>query len=84
MCEWFEWLAPPNQFVPLLQDKIPKNATVLELGCGSSNLAEKLTTLQYEVTCLDFSKELIKSRTKGNINSKISYKLHNIQEKLPF
>jgi 2-polyprenyl-3-methyl-5-hydroxy-6-metoxy-1,4-benzoquinol methylase len=47
VCEWFEWLTPPNQFVPLLQDKIPENATVLELGCGTSNLAEKLTTLEY-------------------------------------
>jgi 2-polyprenyl-3-methyl-5-hydroxy-6-metoxy-1,4-benzoquinol methylase len=56
----------------------------LELGCGSSNLAEKMTTLQHEVTCLDFSKEIIKSRAKSNSNSKITYKLHNIQEKLPY
>ncbi len=47
VCEWFEWLAPPNQLVPLLETKIQENGKILELGCGSSNLGEKLTTLQH-------------------------------------
>lgn len=79
VCEWFEWLAPPTQFNAILQEKIPSNANILELGCGSSNLNEKLTTLQHDVTSLDFSKEIIKNRSKGNSNSKITYKFHNIQ-----
>jgi len=67
-----------------LQEKIPANASILELGCGASNLADKLTTLEHEVTCLDFSKEVIKNRSKNNSNSKITYKLHNITERFPF
>ena len=70
--------------VPLVKDKIEEGGKVLELGCGSSNFAEKLTTIGNEVTCLDFSKEIIKNRSKNNSNDKITYKLHNITEKLPF
>jgi 2-polyprenyl-3-methyl-5-hydroxy-6-metoxy-1,4-benzoquinol methylase len=53
---------------PLLKEKIDEGANVLELGCGSSNLAEKLTTMQHQVTALDFSKELIRNRVKSNSN----------------
>lgn len=79
-----EWLATPNQIADIIKENIPQSSKILQLGCGTSNLCEKLTTMSHEVTCVDFSKEVIKNRSKNNKNDKISYKFHNIFEKMPF
>jgi ubiquinone/menaquinone biosynthesis C-methylase UbiE len=56
----------------------------LELGCGSSNFAEKLVALKYSaITCLDFSKEIIKNKQK-HAKEGITYKVHDILQPLPF
>ena len=66
----FAWLYNKhwgNSFLPvvlpvldnLVLTKIPKNARILDLCCGTGQMAQKLTVLGYRVTGLDGSLEML-------------------------
>ena len=57
---------------------------VLELGCGTSNLAQKMVAMGVgSVTCVDYSKEVVRSRQK-HAKDGITYQVGDIVEALPF
>ena len=77
-------MATPNQLIKHISEFLPNESRVLELGCGSSNFAEKLMSLKHKsVVCLDFSKEVIKSKQK-KAKEGVSYKVHDITSVFPF
>jgi SAM-dependent methyltransferase len=72
----FAWLYNKhwgNSFLPvvlpvldnLVLTKIPKNARILDLCCGTGQMAQKLTALGYRVTGLDGSPEMLKYARKN-------------------
>ena len=64
--ERFDWLLSFESLKPILTSYIPSvSSTILYVGCGTSELADKLCDLGYtNITCIDFSKEAIKQQTE--------------------
>ncbi|KAK8482383.1 hypothetical protein V6N12_073057 [Hibiscus sabdariffa] len=54
--EHYEWLKDYSHFRHLIQAQIKPNSSVLELGCGNSQLSEELYKDGItEITCIDLS-----------------------------
>ncbi|KAJ8763350.1 hypothetical protein K2173_002233 [Erythroxylum novogranatense] len=54
--EHYEWFKGYSHFRHLIQSYVPTNASVLELGCGNSQLSEEMYKDGIvEITCIDLS-----------------------------
>jgi len=62
--ETFEWVCRLEELGTLISQMGENVESVLELGCGSSKLAEALVERGYYVTALDFSAEVIALRKR--------------------
>ena len=54
----------------LAQPHLPSNASILDLCCGTGQLAQALTEHGYQVTGLDISKEMLRIARKNVPNTK--------------
>jgi len=53
----------------LCEERLPPGARILDLGCGPGIIAEKISSGNYQVSCVDFSPEMLlraRERLKGS------------------
>lgn len=53
----------------LCEERLPRGSRILDLGCGPGIIAEKISSGDYRVSCIDFSSELLfraRERLKGS------------------
>ncbi|KAF8013611.1 hypothetical protein BT93_I1461 [Corymbia citriodora subsp. variegata] len=68
--EHYEWLKDYSHFRHLMQQNVKPGSTVLELGCGNSQLCENLYEDRVtEITCIDLSAVAVE-RTQKRVQSK--------------
>ncbi|XP_042507445.1 EEF1A lysine methyltransferase 4 [Macadamia integrifolia] len=63
--EHYEWLKDYSHFRHLIQEHVKPNASVLEVGCGNSQLCEELYKDGItEITCIDISAVAVENMQK--------------------
>lgn len=88
-CEPYEWLCKPETVFTSLGSHLDFESmqTVMEIGCGTSLLSSKLVrevearSGSIEITCLDFSKEVIKKLRESKAGqSNLTYVCSDIRD----
>lgn len=65
-----------------LFENVKKNSRILDVGCGTGEIAEYVAHFGYEVVGLDINKEAISQNSTRN--TKVEYVLGDANERLPF
>eukprot|EP00193_Tetraselmis_chui_P022137 CAMPEP_0177776304 /NCGR_PEP_ID=MMETSP0491_2-20121128/14637_1 /TAXON_ID=63592 /ORGANISM="Tetraselmis chuii, Strain PLY429" /LENGTH=196 /DNA_ID=CAMNT_0019295077 /DNA_START=306 /DNA_END=893 /DNA_ORIENTATION=+ len=73
-----EWLCSKEELSPFLETVLTPTKTVLITGCGLSQLAEKIYDQNdcRDVTCVDWSEEVIKFKAAKNSRSRAGMQYH--------
>jgi len=81
-----DWIDRPSIFAEQILEYLPKDGKLLDLAAGQGQDARFFAKAGFEVTCTDFSEEVLdRARKKAEIeNLSISYWLVDLANELPF
>lgn len=81
--ETFDWLDGYSTLKPIIQKAVPVDSRILYVGCGSSSLPDSMYDDGWtNITCIDFSKEIIKQhisrQKKSDMRQALKYQCMDV------